>query len=215
MSDVPFSLQVPKSDGMTWKIERWLSEVFPGEDRIYVEYRALTRRELAIVAAGVLDLALAELLTIRVIDDAPEYEAFFGLNEDGRAPCATFGARIQLALLLGIITRSDADILRTIKNIRNKFAHRVNVDFTSDIVKPLVLRLHGQFREKSKRLIDGGYVGGSLDGLDEMRAHFDVTPEAGAGLLLSIFTIYQAYFHRLHDLVERVAPVRTTTENGT
>ena len=40
-------------------------------------------------------------------------------------------------------------------------------------------------------------------------------PEAGAGLLLSIFTIYQAYFHRLHDLVERVAPVRTRTENGT
>ncbi len=193
---------------MTWKIERWLSDVFSGEDRIYAEYRSLPRRELAIVAAGVLDLALAELLTKRVIDHAQEYEAFFGLNEDGRAPCATFGARIQLALLLGIIKKGDADILRTIKNIRNKFAHRVNVDFTSDEVKPLVIQLHGQFREQSRRLIEGGYIGGSLRRLDEMRAYFDVTPEAGAGLLLSIFATYQAYFHRLHDLVERVHLVR-------
>ena len=148
-------------------------------------------------------------------DEMPEYEAFLGLNEDGRAPCATFGARIQLALLLGIITKSDADILRTIKHIRNKFAHRVNIDFSSDIVKPLVLRLHGQFREKSQGLIEGGYLGGSLDGLDEMRTHFDATPEAGAGLLLAIFTVYQAYFRRLHDLIERVAPVRIRTGNRT
>ena len=42
---------------MTWKIEKWLSEVFPGEDRLYEEYRGLSGRELAIVAAAVLDLA--------------------------------------------------------------------------------------------------------------------------------------------------------------
>ena len=97
---------------MAWKIERWLSEVFPGEERIYIEYRDLRRRELAVVAAGVLDLALAELLSMRLIDKPGEYEEFLGLNEDGRAPCSSFGARIQLALLLGIITNEDATILR-------------------------------------------------------------------------------------------------------
>ncbi len=153
---------------MAWKIERWLSEVFPGEDRIYSEYRSLTRRELAIVAAGVLDVALAELLSKRFIDVPNEYEEFLGLNEDGRAPCASLGARIQLSLLLGLIVPIDADILRTIKNIRNKFAHRINVDFTSDNVKPLVLKLHERFKERTLFLIEGGLIKGSVDGLDSM-----------------------------------------------
>ena len=51
---------------MAWKIERWLSEVFPGEDEIYAEYRSLPPRELAIVSAAVLDVALAELLSLRM-----------------------------------------------------------------------------------------------------------------------------------------------------
>lgn len=107
---------------MAWKIEKWLSEVFPGEQRIFAEYQDLTRRELALIAAGVMDLALAELLSMRLIDNPKEYEEFLGLNEDGRAPCGSFGARIQLAVLLGIITKEDASILRSVKNIRNKFA---------------------------------------------------------------------------------------------
>lgn len=193
---------------MAWKIEHWLSEVFPGEDQIYSKYRSLPRRELAIVASGVLDVALAELLSKRFIEEPKECEEFLGLNEDGRAPSASFGARIQLAVLLGIIVPDDAKILRTIKNIRNKFAHRITVDFTSDQVKPLVIKLHEQFRERHLRLMEGGFIKGSLDGLDSMRPYFDMTPEAGAGLLLSVFTIYQAYFHRLHNLVDRVELIR-------
>lgn len=196
---------------MAWKIERWLSEVFPGEDRIYAEYCDLTRRELAIVAAGVLDVALAELLSKRLIDNAGEYEDFLGLNEDGRAPCGSFGARIQLGLLLGVINKTDAGILRTIKKIRNKFAHRVHVDFTSDQVKPLVLRLHEQFREQNTRLIEGGFLKGSLADLDEIRPYLDMTPEAGAGLLIAVFCVYQAYFLRLHGLVKRVESVHRST----
>src|SRR5882724_8019120 len=130
---------------MAWKTEKWLSEVFPGEERIYSEYRELPRRELAIVVAAVLDTALAELLSKRVLDLPRECEEFLGLNEDGRAPAATFGARIQLALLLGVIIDQDAAILREIKHIRNKFSHRVRIDFTSPAVKRHVVRLHELF----------------------------------------------------------------------
>ncbi len=31
---------------MVWKVERWLADVFPGEDRIYDAYRHLSDREL-------------------------------------------------------------------------------------------------------------------------------------------------------------------------
>jgi hypothetical protein len=124
---------------MAWKKERWLSEVFPGPDNIYSEYRLLPRRELAVVATSVLDIALAELLAMRLQDCPKECEEFLGLNEDGRAPCGSIGPKIQLALLLGIITEVDASVLRTIKNIRNKLAHRVRVDFNSPEVLPLII----------------------------------------------------------------------------
>ena len=133
---------------MAWKIERWMSQLFPGAESIYSEYRGLGRRELAVVVAGVLDLAIAELLSKRLFDDQKECEEFLGLNEDGRAPCGTFGSRIQLALLTGIITRADAALLRSIKAIRNKFAHRILVDFDSPQVVALVLKLHEQWRAR-------------------------------------------------------------------
>lgn len=114
---------------MAWKIEKWLDEVFPGEKNLFSEYSDLSEREFAIVTAGVLDLALAELISKRLIDKPKEYESFLGLDESGNAPAGSMGARIQLALLLGIIRIEDARILRIIKNIRNKFAHRVNVGF--------------------------------------------------------------------------------------
>ncbi|WP_447774804.1 hypothetical protein [Variovorax boronicumulans] len=116
---------------MAWKIERWLAEVFPGKGQIYAEYRALPTRELAIVAAAVLDVALAELLSLRLMHIGNEAEEFLGVNGDGRAPAGSFGARIQLALLVGLLTPEDAAILRTIKELRNLFAHRVRLTFLS------------------------------------------------------------------------------------
>lgn len=116
---------------MAWKIEQWLSEVFPGEENIYSEYRSLPSRELAILCASVLDIALAELLSLRLIGYEKEIGEFLGLNGDGRAPAGSFGSRIHLGLLVGLLTKNDASILKTIKEIRNLFAHRVNLNFLS------------------------------------------------------------------------------------
>lgn len=189
---------------MAWKIERWLSDVFSGQRRIYEEYRDLPRRELAIVAACVLDIALAELISKRVVNNPRECEGFLGLDEDGRAPAGAFGARIQLALLLGIITDDDAAILRTVKNIRNKMAHRVHADFTSKEVKPLVMSLCDKWREVVKQLVNKGNAPRAIEKLGELRPYLGIMPEAGAGLLLALLCVYQAYFHRLSDLITRV-----------
>jgi hypothetical protein len=190
---------------MAWKVEKWLSEVFPGPDRIYEEYRHLPRRELAIVAAAVLDVALGELLSLRLLKDSPtECEEFLGLNADGRAPCASFGARIQLALLIGIITPADASMLRFVKNIRNKLAHRVRADYTSPEVLPLVIGLHDAFIARSNALIDAAHLEGPRHDPRLLRPLLDNTPEAGAGLLLAVLTIYQAYFHRISGFIARI-----------
>ena len=193
---------------MTWKNEKWLSDVFPGASRIYEEYRHLTRRELAIVSAGVLDLALAQLLTMRLMNHPKEYENFLGLNGDGRAPAGSFGARIQLALLTGVITEEDATILRLIKNIRNQFAHRVRVDFTSPQLLGLTQRLCGAWEGRTRALSFPGFSPeAAANGMSQIRQHLATEPEAGAGLLLSILATYQAYFHRLSEWITRVDDV--------
>jgi hypothetical protein len=189
---------------MAWKIERWLAEVFPGENHIYAEYRGLPPRELAVVAAAVLDLALAELLTLRLDEQAREVEEFLGLNGDGRAPAGSFGARIQLGLLVGILTPQDVAALRTIKEIRNLFAHRVRVNFLSPPVLKATTRLHSLWLQRTEALLKAGSISGTSKHIKELGGHLATTPEAGEGLLLSVFTTYHAYFHRMHGRIQRL-----------
>lgn len=199
---------------MAWKIEHWLDDVFPGEHNIYSEYRSLLPRELAIVSAAVLDAALAELLSIRLSDESKEIEDFLGLNGDGRAPAASFGARIQLGLLIGLLTRDDAAILRTIKYIRNQYSHRVNIDFLSPSVLKATTKLHSLWLARNNALIEAGVMSGSTTQLNDLGRHLPHVAEAGEGLLLSIFTVYHAYFHRMHPRVQRIGAALAKTEGG-
>jgi hypothetical protein len=189
---------------MAWKIERWFSQLFPGENNIYAEYRGLPPRELAIVAAAVLDVALTELLALRLADDEKEVQDFLGLSGDGRAPAGSFGARIQLGLLLGLLTPRDAAILRVLKEIRNIFAHRVCVDFLSPSVLKATTKLHTLWLANAEMLIASGAVSGTTEHIQALRADLPNVPEAGEGLLLSVLTLYQAYFHRMHGQVRRI-----------
>jgi hypothetical protein len=189
---------------MTWKIERWLSEVFPGEEEIYSEYRTLAQRELAVVCAAVLDVALAELLWLRLRESGKESEEFLGLNGDGRAPAGSFGSRIQLGLLVGILTPDDAATLRAIKELRNLFAHRVKVTFLSPSALKVTTKLHGLWLKRTQALIQAGASSGSTRHLAAIAKHLPTVEEAGEGVLLSVFVTYQAYFHRMHSQVVRI-----------
>jgi hypothetical protein len=197
---------------MAWKIERWLSEVFPGEENIYSEYRALPQRELAIVSAAVLDVALAELLYLRLRECGKESEDFLGLNGDGRAPSGSFGARIQLGLLVGLLTPDDAATLRAIKELRNLFAHRVKVTFLSPSALKVTKKLHGLWLKRSEALVQAGALPGSTRHLAAIAKHLPKLEEAGEGVLLAVFVNYQAYFHRLSSRVVRLGDALSTSE---
>ena len=184
---------------MAWKIEQWMRDVFPGADRIYEDYRGLPRRELAITAGAVLDLALVEILSMTLTGPEQEIHSFLGINGDGRAPCGSFGARIQLALLLSIISERDAAILRVIKNIRNQLAHQVNADFDSLSVLSLLNKLHDNFQELAESLKVPGSLSSASRSAYLVKPFLATEAEAGAGLLLVIFCIYQAYLHRIYE----------------
>jgi hypothetical protein len=141
---------------------------------------------------------------MRLKADPKESEDFLGISGDSRSPCASFGAKIQLAYLIGLITDDDAAVLRLIKNIRNNFAHRVKADFNSDEIIPLMLKLNEQFRAQSNRFFVSGFLTGHLHGQDPIKRHLRSCPEAGAGLLLAVFTVYQAYLHLLSTKICRI-----------
>jgi len=175
-----------------------MCDVFPGSDRIYSEFRLLPRNELAVISEAVLDTALAELLSRRFSAPESEIRSFRGASGDGRAPCGSFGARIQLARLTNVITPSDSIVLRTIKNIRNQFAHEGRADFNSASVLPHMIKLLDQFLIRSNELIEAGHLKGDPHLLTTIRRFLPTTPEAGAALLLAVFVCYQTYFHRLY-----------------
>ena len=189
---------------MAWKVERWLADVFPGEANLYAAYKDLPSRELAIVAAAVLDSALAEILALRLKSVDKEVESFLGLNGDGRAPVASFGARIQLGLLLRVLTPRDAELLRTVKGIRNEFAHRVNAEFLSPFILQKTTHLLSLWTELSEHLSKSGSAQGSPETLEALKRMLPQEAEAGQGLLLAVLSVYQAYFHRIHSRVKRV-----------
>jgi len=189
---------------MAWKLERWLTDVFPGEKAIYEDYTGLKYRELAIVAAGVLELALAEIISLRCVDLAKEYEEFLGLNGDGRAPAGSFGAKIQLGLLIGVLDPADAEVLRAVKNIRNTFAHRVNVSFCEGEALRHSTRLLDSFESLAIRITSTLSIPFRTEGYAQIRENLDKTPEAAEGLLLAVLAVYQAYFHLMHSRVVRI-----------
>ena len=185
----------------------------PSED-IYSEYRGLPQRELAIVCAAVLDVALAELLWLRLRDCGKESEEFLGLNGDGRAPAGSFGARIQLGILVGILTPDDAATLRAIKELRNLFAHRVKVTFLSPQALKVTTKLHGLWLKRMEALVRTGALAGSTKHLAAIAKHLPTVEEAGEAVLLSVFVTYQAYFHRMHDRVVRIGDALRESEDG-
>lgn len=138
------------------------------------------------------------------MDHTEEMEDFLGLDGNGRAPCAAFGAKIQIALLAGVLTPTDAGILRAIKGIRNRFAHEVRADFTSQSALPFVLTLHEQFGARGRVIVDAPLWPKQKPHLAAMLPHLKTDPEAGAGLLVAVLCVYQAYCYRWLDRTERI-----------
>jgi hypothetical protein len=54
------------SSAMARKLEHWRPDELPSKGAIYAKYGDLPSRELAITSAAVLDVALAQLLTMRL-----------------------------------------------------------------------------------------------------------------------------------------------------
>ena len=111
---------------MARKIESWEKEIFKDSKNFTSNHSELKGRELVIVASSILDIGLAHLIEKRLHQNKNELEDFLGLDRDGRAPLGSFGAKIQMAFLLKLVTDEEMVAYRAMKAIRNRYAHEVN-----------------------------------------------------------------------------------------
>jgi len=173
---------------MAWKIERWSETVFPGEEKIWEKYQDLEPYTLVILSASTIDLALVEMIAARIRHDEKEQETFLGLNEDGRAPCGSFGARIQLAYLLGLISRLDKDVFRHLKRLRNILAHRANIDFRDRSIRSCIEGIYDAFGRKLRE--EGGQPEGEISFFPSYFRDQALCTDAILGTVLAIYQIH-------------------------
>ena len=100
--------------------------------------QSIALRTEAIVGAEYVDELLEALLRAFFIDDDKSATDVF----DNRGPIGTFGARIDLAFLLGLISENERRMLDFIRKIRNEFSHSSKyIDFETSQVKNWCLNL--------------------------------------------------------------------------
>ena len=89
-------------------------------------------RTVAIIAATIVEARLREVIERALVrDEAVEKEMFRTTG-----PLGMFAPKINLALLLGLISKQAWKDLNTMKNIRNRFAHYIDItDFQSQQIK--------------------------------------------------------------------------------
>jgi len=109
-----------------------------GLRKSFEEIKILSQRGWAIIAASQLDEQLTALLRAFFVDDQRSADQ---LLEDTGAISA-FGARIELAFLLGLISARERRMLNLIRKIRNDFAHNSRIaSFSQSPIKDRCLEL--------------------------------------------------------------------------
>jgi len=95
-------------------------------------------RSAAILAGAFLEDRLTLAIKTRLIPDLQVQGKLFKCY----GPLATFAAKIDLAHLMGILNKNSRNVFHTIREIRNRFAHRLDLnDFNSPMVSDLCKKL--------------------------------------------------------------------------
>ncbi|WP_426434058.1 transcriptional regulator [Bradyrhizobium genosp. P] len=103
-----------------------------------------TDRGVALVATSFLDKLLMDTLAAFLIENASAKALLSGFN----APFGSFSTRIAGCLAMGLITDHEAQQCETLRKVRNRFAHEVEMNFNTDSVKALCNNLLVPERDK-------------------------------------------------------------------
>lgn len=115
------------------RMKSWMDRLGERSARFDVSVHELAGRadrEAAIICTSMLEELLFDLLKMFMIDQGGAKDR--GLA-NGQGPLSTFSNRIDIARSFGIISEPLAAEMKRIKNIRNDFAHRFDIDSFGDV----------------------------------------------------------------------------------
>jgi hypothetical protein len=108
------------------------------EERVFKEIEKYTDRAAAIVAAVIIERRVEQQIVSRLHNHPKPLERLFRTS----GPLGTFSAKIDLGHLMGIYGPEAYRDLVTLKDIRNSFAHNLDiVDFQSHRIRDLCANL--------------------------------------------------------------------------
>ncbi|WP_051390288.1 hypothetical protein [Bradyrhizobium sp. Ec3.3] len=108
------------------------------------ELHGETDRGVALVATSFLDKLLRDILGAFMIENQSAKALQSGFN----ARFGSFSTRIAGCLALGLITEREAEQSDTLRKVRNRFAHEVEVNFKTESVQALCNNLRVLERDK-------------------------------------------------------------------
>ncbi len=102
---------------------------FQGRENFVDDIHGKSDRAVAIVGAAFLDSHLEQLLGSFFVDDYDEVRALVGSDR----PLGTFGARIRMGYILGLISKEERDDLWSVNQIREFFIREMGeLSFSDD-----------------------------------------------------------------------------------
>jgi hypothetical protein len=96
-----------------------------------------SERACAIVGVAYLDDLLLQLLKQYLVENVDGYHDLLDPG-NANAVLSSFGARIIMAGAIGIVSQTDVKVLRKLKDIRNRFAHKMDMTFTDPKILSLI-----------------------------------------------------------------------------
>jgi DNA-binding MltR family transcriptional regulator len=161
-----------------------------GSDEIYRAIQKIetdSDRAVAIVAAAILETHITNAIKRRWREDE---KADWMLRADG--PLGSFGPKIDLVFLMGLISPEGHRDMTFIKKIRNEFAHELTVeDFNTPLIKSWCFDLkHFQ----NFVLTDAEMAGAPKKGKIFGRAGMDAELKTAKGRYLTAVQFYSMIF---------------------
>jgi DNA-binding MltR family transcriptional regulator len=90
------------------------------------EFREEGDRAAVIIGAAFLDEYLRQLIASFLIDEENEVNELLGSEKHLMRPLGSFSVRIRTAYCLGLISKHEYHDLKIIRDMRNKFAHKMH-----------------------------------------------------------------------------------------
>jgi hypothetical protein len=179
--------------------DEWLDAPKPRDDR-----------STAIVAGAALEDCLEDAIKQQLVNNKALFNSFF----KGMGPLATFAAKINMAVLLGIFDEESARPLHTIRRIRNDFAHSTRpLDFSSQHIAALCQNLMNatDFRlglDDIRLHLKGKNTLGGREQLEELFVTFSVSDDSARTRYLGTV----AFYVTIMELREKVWKLQISLE---